>query len=56
MVEAPTIVLKAGSSKITMTSSGITIKGAKVLVKADGNITLDAGSGVKVKGGTIGEN
>ncbi|MGH7070600.1 MAG: type VI secretion system Vgr family protein [Acetobacteraceae bacterium] len=56
VIEAPTITLQAGGSKIIMDSSGITLKGTKILSKADANIMLDAGSGVKVKGGAIGEN
>lgn len=56
MIEAPTIILKAGGSKIIMNSGGITIKGAKVTVKANGNLTLNGGGGIKLKGPTIGEN
>jgi type VI secretion system secreted protein VgrG len=56
VIEAPTITLQAGDSKIVMDSSGITLKGTKIVSKAGNNITLDASSGVKVKGGTIGEN
>jgi type VI secretion system secreted protein VgrG len=56
IIEAPTIMLKAGGSKIILDSSGITLKSAKIVCKADNNITLNASSGVKVKGGTIGEN
>jgi type VI secretion system secreted protein VgrG len=56
LFEAPTIILKAGGSKIIMNSSGITIKGAKVTVKADGNVTINGGSGIKLKGPSIGEN
>lgn len=56
MIEAPTIILKAGGSKIIMNSSGITIKAAKINVKADGNVTVKGGGGIKLKGPTIGEN
>jgi type VI secretion system secreted protein VgrG len=56
VIEAPTITLRAGNSKIVMDSKGITLSGTKIVSKADNNITLDASSGVKVKGGTIGEN
>jgi hypothetical protein len=34
----------------------VTIKGAKVNVKADGNVTINGGSGIKLKGPSIGEN
>jgi type VI secretion system secreted protein VgrG len=56
MIEAPTIVLKAGGSKIILNSGGVTIKGAKVVVKADGNVTINGGGGIKLKGPSIGEN
>jgi type VI secretion system secreted protein VgrG len=56
VVEAPTIVLKAGGSQIIMNSSGITIKASKVTVKASGTLTLKGDGGVKVKGATVGEN
>ncbi len=56
MIEAPTIVLKAGGSKIIMNSSGVTIKGAKVTIKADGDIGMKAGGSIKQKASTIGEN
>jgi type VI secretion system secreted protein VgrG len=56
MIEAPTIILKAGSSKIIMTSSGITIKAAKVNVKSNGTVTLNGSGGIKLKGPSIGEN
>lgn len=55
-VEAPTIVLKAGGSKITMNSGGITIKGAKITQQASGNVTIKSGGGITLKGPTIGEN
>jgi type VI secretion system secreted protein VgrG len=55
-IEAPTIILKAGGSKIIMNSGGITIKGAKVTVKGDGKVTINGGGGIKLKGPTIGEN
>jgi len=56
MVEAPTIVLKAGGSKITMNSGGVTIKGAKISVKADGSASIRAGGSIKIKGSNIGED
>lgn len=56
MIEAPTIILKAGGSKIIMNSSGVTIKGAKIVAKASGNVTINGGSGIKLKGPNIGEN
>ncbi len=56
VVEAPTIILKAGGSKIIMNSGGITIKGAKITVKGDGNVMINGGGGIKLKGPTIGEN
>ena len=56
IIDAPTIILKAGGSKIVMNSGGITIKGAAVTVKADGNVTIKGGGGIKLKGPTIGEN
>ena len=55
-IEATTIVLKAGSSKIVMDSSGITINGAKLTAKADGSCTINGGGGIKLKGPNIGEN
>jgi type VI secretion system secreted protein VgrG len=55
-VEAPTIVLKAGGSKITMDSGGITIKGAKITQQASGKVTVKGGGGIKMKGPAIGEN
>ncbi|BBO17394.1 type VI secretion system tip protein VgrG [Candidatus Brocadia pituitae] len=55
-IEAPTIILKAGGSKIIMNSGGITIKGAKVTVKGDGKVTINGGGGIKLKGPAIGEN
>lgn len=56
MIEAPTIVLKAGGSKITMNSSGITIKGAKITIKADGSASMTAGGSIKIKGTNLGED
>ena len=56
MVEAPTIVLKAGGSKIIMNSSGITIKGAKITIKADGSASFKAGGSIKIKGSNLGED
>jgi type VI secretion system secreted protein VgrG len=56
MIEAPTIILKAGGSQIIMNSSGITIKGSKINIKANGNVALKAGGTVKVKGSNVGEN
>jgi type VI secretion system secreted protein VgrG len=56
LFEAPTIILKAGGSKIIMNSSGITIKGAKVNVKADGTVSINGSGGIKLKGPSIGEN
>lgn len=56
MVEAPTIVLKAGGSQIVMNAGGVTIKGAKVTIKASGNVTVNGAGGIKLKGSTIGEN
>jgi type VI secretion system secreted protein VgrG len=56
LIEAPTIILKAGGSKIIMNSGGITIKGAKVTAKASGKCTIDGGGGIKLKGPSIGEN
>jgi len=56
MVEAPTIVLKAGGSKITMNSGGVTIKGAKISVKADGSASIRAGGSIKIKGSNIGKD
>ena len=56
MVEAPTIVLKAGGSQITMNSGGVTIKGAKITVKASGGASIKAGGSIKIKGSNIGED
>jgi type VI secretion system secreted protein VgrG len=56
MVEAPTIILKAGGSKIVLNSGGITIKGAKINLNASGNVTVKGGGGIKLKGPSIGEN
>ena len=56
MVEAPTIVLKAGGSKITMNSGGITIKAAKITIKADGSASFKAGGSIKIKGSNLGED
>jgi type VI secretion system secreted protein VgrG len=56
IVEAPTIILKAGGSKIIMNSGGITIKGAKVNVKADGSASIKAGGSIKIKGSNLGED
>jgi type VI secretion system secreted protein VgrG len=55
-VEAPTIVLKAGGSTITMNAGGVTIKGAKITVKADGSASIKAGGSIKIKGSNIGED
>jgi type VI secretion system secreted protein VgrG len=49
MVEAPTIVLKAGGSKIT-------ISGAKITIKADGSASIKAGGSIKIKGSNLGED
>ena len=64
MIEAPTIVLKAGGSKIVLDSEGVTISGAKITLKADGDVGIKAGGNVGMKAGgsikqrasTIGEN
>ena len=56
MVEAPTIMLKAGGSKIVMNASGITIKGAKITIKADGSASFKAGGSIKIKGSNLGED
>jgi type VI secretion system secreted protein VgrG len=56
IVEAPTIILKAGGSKIIMNSSGVTIKGSKVTVKADGSASIKAGGAIKIKGSNLGED
>ncbi len=56
IVEAPTIVLKAGGSQITMNSGGVTIKGAKITLKASGGASIQAGGSIKIKGSNIGEN
>ena len=56
MIEAPTIVLKAGGSKITLNSSGVTIKASKVTIKGSGGVAINSGGSVKIKGSTIGEN
>ncbi len=56
LIEAPTIILKAGGSKIIMNSGGITLKAAKVTVKANGKVCLDGSGGIKLKGPSIGEN
>jgi type VI secretion system secreted protein VgrG len=56
MVEAPTIVLKAGGSKIIMNSSGITMKGAKITITADGSASFKAGGSIKIKGANLGED
>ncbi|GAA4354397.1 type VI secretion system tip protein TssI/VgrG [Variovorax defluvii] len=56
MIEAPTIVLKAGGSKIVLDSSGITIKGAKITIKADGSASFKAGGSIKIKGANLGED
>ncbi|MGE5152643.1 MAG: type VI secretion system Vgr family protein [Bdellovibrio bacteriovorus] len=56
MVDAPTIVLKAGGSTITMNSGGVTIKGAKITVKASGSASIKAGGSIKIKGSNIGED
>ncbi|WP_431261982.1 type VI secretion system Vgr family protein [Roseateles chitinivorans] len=55
-IEAPTITLKAGGSKIVMDSSGITISAAKITVKASGTVGIKGSGGVTVKGAKIGEN
>lgn len=55
-VEAPTITLQAGSSKIVMDASGITIKGAKITIKADGSASFKAGGAIKIKGSNLGED
>ena len=56
MVEAPTIMLKAGSSKIVLNASGVTIKGAKITIKADGSASFKAGGAIKIKGSNLGED
>ena len=56
IVEAPTIILKAGGSKIIMNSGGITIKGSKITVKADGSASIKAGGSIKIKGANLGED
>ncbi|SCX77829.1 type VI secretion system Vgr family protein [Nitrosospira sp. Nsp13] len=56
LAEAPTIILKAGGSKIIMNSSGITIKGAKLTLKADGSASFKAGGSIKIKGSNLGED
>ncbi len=56
IVEAPTIILKAGGSKIIMNSGGITIKGAKFTMKADGSGSIKAGGSIKIKGSNLGED
>ncbi|WP_343628429.1 type VI secretion system tip protein TssI/VgrG [Roseateles sp.] len=55
-IEAPTIVLKAGGSKIVMDSSGITIQAAKITVKASGKVDIKGSGGVNIKGAKVGEN
>ncbi|WP_431257438.1 type VI secretion system Vgr family protein [Roseateles chitinivorans] len=55
-IEAPTITLKAGGSKIVMDSSGITISAAKITIKASGTVGIKGSGGVAVKGAKIGEN
>lgn len=55
-VQAPTIVLKAGGSTITMNSSGITIKGAKITIQASGSASFKAGGSIKIKGANLGED
>lgn len=55
-VEAPTIVLKAGGSTITMNSSGISIKGSKITIQASGSASFKAGGSIKIKGSNLGED
>ena len=55
-IEAPSITLKAGGSKIVMDSSGITISAAKITIKASGTVGIKGSGGVAVKGAKIGEN
>jgi type VI secretion system secreted protein VgrG len=55
-IEAPTITLKAGGSKIVMDSSGITISASKITIKASGTVGIKGSGGVAVKGAKIGEN
>jgi len=55
-VEAPTIVLKAGGSTITMNSGGITIKGSKITIQASGTASFKAGGAIKIKGANLGED
>ena len=56
IVEAPTIILKAGGSKIIMNSGGITIKGAKITIKSTGSASFTASGSIKVKGSNLGED
>ncbi len=56
LVEAPTIILKAGGSKIIMNSSGITIKGSKITIKSSGSASFTASGSIKVKGSNLGED
>ncbi|HEY1397997.1 type VI secretion system Vgr family protein [Roseateles sp.] len=55
-IEAPSITLKAGGSKIVMDSSGITISASKITIKASGTVGIKGSGGVAVKGAKIGEN
>jgi type VI secretion system secreted protein VgrG len=56
LVEAPTIILKAGGSKIIMNSGGITIKGAKITIKSSGSGSFTASGSIKIKGSNLGED
>jgi type VI secretion system secreted protein VgrG len=55
-VEAPTIVLKAGGSTITMKASGISIKGSKITIESSGSASFKAGGSIKIKGSNLGED
>lgn len=56
MVEAPTIILKAGGSKIIMNSGGITIKASKITIKSTGGASFTASGSIKIKGSNLGED
>ena len=56
VIEAPTIMLKAGGSKIVLSDGGITIKGASITIKADGSASFKAGGSIKIKGSNLGED
>lgn len=50
---AKQIVLKVGSSKITINQGGVTIEGTKVEMKGTGSALVDGGASTTVKGATV---